>query len=93
MFDRILKRMRGLVRTRKYVMTVHAEDEMDSDGLTIYDVESVVLTGRIVERQKDRASTEWKYVVGGQSLAGDPAMVVAKIGPTDKLVFITVFKE
>lgn len=93
MFDRILKRMRELVRIRKYVMTVHAEDEMDSDGLTVYDVESVVLTGRITERQRDRALAEWKYLVSGQSLAGDRATVVAKIGPTGKLVFITVFKE
>jgi hypothetical protein len=93
MFDRILKRMRGLVRTRKYVMTVHAEDEMDSDGLTIYDVESVVLTGRIVERQRDRALAGWKYLISGQSLDGDPATVVARIGRTGKLVFITVFRE
>jgi len=93
MFDRILKRMRGLVRAREYVMTIHAEDEMDSDGLTIYDVESIVLTGRIVERQRDHVPAGWKYLISGQSLAGDPATVVAKIGPTGKLVFITVFKE
>ena len=93
MFDRILNRMRGLVRAREYVMTVHAEDEMDADGLTIYDVENVVLTGRIEERQKDRASVEWEYLIVGQSLAGDRATVVAKIGPTGKLVFITVFNE
>lgn len=93
MFDRILKRMRELVRARKYVMTIHAEDEMDSDGLTIYDVESSVFTGWIVERQKDRALGGWKYLISGQSLVGDPATVVAKIGPTGKLVFITVFKE
>lgn len=35
MFDRILKRMRELVRIRRYVMTLHAEDEMSEDGLTI----------------------------------------------------------
>jgi hypothetical protein len=64
MFDRILKRMRGLIRTRKYVMTVHAEDEMNSDGLTIYDVESIVLTGRITERQRDRVLAEWKPLPG-----------------------------
>ena len=93
MFDRILKRMRRLVRASQYVMTVHAEDEMNSDGLTIYDVESVILTGRIVARQKDRASAEWKYVVRGRSLAADRVTVVAKIGPTGKLVFITVFRE
>lgn len=93
MFDRILKRMRGLVRTRMYVMTVHAEDEMNSDGLTIYDVESIVLTGQITERQKDRASAEWKYLVSGQSLGEDSATVVAKFGPTRKLIIITVFRE
>jgi len=93
MFDRILKRMRELVRTRKYVMTLHAADEMDSDSLTIYDVENVVLTGQITERQKDRASAEWKYLVGGRSLAGDNVAVVAKFSPTSKLVFITVFRE
>ena len=93
MFDRILKRMRELVRTRRYVMTVHAEDEMDSDRLTIYDVENAVLAGQIVARQKDRASAEWKYLVSGQSLAGDSVIVVAKFGPTGKLVFITVFRE
>jgi len=93
MFDRILKRMRELVRIRSYVMTLHAEDEMDSDGLTIYDIESAVLTGQITERQRDHASAEWKYLLSGQSLAGDSVTVVAKFGPTNKLVFITVFRE
>lgn len=65
MFDRMLKRMRELVRTRQYVMTLHADDEMDADGLTVYDVESAILTGHIGERQRDRASAEWKYVVRG----------------------------
>jgi hypothetical protein len=92
MFDRVLNRMRELVRARQYVMTIHAEDEMDVDGLTIYDVESAVLAGRIIERQRDRTSAEWKYVVSGQSLGGDSVTVVAKVGPADKLVFITVFR-
>jgi hypothetical protein len=93
MFDRILKRMRELIRTRHYVMTVHAEDEMSADGLGIYDLESVVLSGQIRERQKDRTSLEWKYLIKGKSLAGQSITVVVKIGPTDKLVFITVYRE
>ena len=93
MFDRILRRVRELVRTGQYVMTLHAEDEMLADNLTVYDVESVVLTGRIVERQKDRSSGEWKYLIGGQSVAGDPATIVVKVGPTGKAVIITVFRE
>jgi hypothetical protein len=93
MYDRVLKRMRELVRGRKYVMTAHAEDEMNTDGLAIYDVESVVLAGQILERQRDRASAEWKYLISGQSLGGDGIIVVAKLSPTGKLVFITIFKE
>ena len=93
MFDRVLKGMRELVRTRNYVMTVHAENEMDVDGLSISDVERVILTGHITQRQQDRASGRWKYLVTGQSIAGDPATVVAKVSPTGRLVFITVFRE
>ncbi len=53
MFDRILKRIQEKVRTLEYVMTIHAEEEMDDDELTIFDVEHVLLNGEIVERQKD----------------------------------------
>jgi hypothetical protein len=93
MFDRILKRMRQLVRARQYVMSLHAEEEMDADDLTIFDMESVILTGGIIERQKDQVSAEWKYLVSGQTILGDGAIVVAKLSPTGKLVFITVYRE
>ena len=39
MFDRILKRMREKIRTRQYVMTLHAEEEMNNDCLSIFYVE------------------------------------------------------
>lgn len=93
MFEAELWRMRDLVRTRRYVMTLHAEDEMDADGLSIFDVESVVLTGVITERQRDRLPDEWKYLVSGWSLAATSVTAVVKFGPTGKLVFITVFRE
>jgi len=93
MHDAELKRMRELIRTRQYVMTLHAEDEMDVDGLTVYDAEHVILTGHVTERQKDHASAEWKYLASGESLAGASVTVVTKVGPTGKLVIITVFRE
>lgn len=93
MYDRILKRMRELIRTRRYIMSLHAEDEMEADGLSIFDVESAILTGRIIERQKDRASAEWKYLVSGQSLVDEGVTMAVKFSPTGKLVFITVFRE
>ena len=93
MFERILNQLREKVRTRQYVMTLHADEEMDEDGLTIFDVESVIFSGKIIERQKDQATGEWKYLVKGESLAGERVITVTKIGPTGKLVFVTVYRE
>ena len=45
MFERILKQMRENVRALQYVMTLHAEEEMDGDDLSIFDVEQAILTG------------------------------------------------
>ena len=75
-------------------MTTHAEEEMDNDGLTIFDVESVILTGEIVERQRDRRTREPKYLVRGETIAGiRRAVVVGKFGLTDKLVILTVYAD
>ena len=93
MFDRILKRMREKVRNRQYVMTMHAEEQMDEDGLTIFDVEHTILAGKIVERQKDQETGEWKYLVQGQSVLGSEIVVVAKLSFTGKLVIITVYLD
>jgi hypothetical protein len=91
-FERVLAQMRAKVRAREYVLTTHAEDEMDADGLSIFDVESAVLTGVIVERQVDQGSRERKYVVRGRPLEGSGSVgVVAKIGPTGQLVVLTVY--
>lgn len=58
MFERILNQLREKIRTRQYVMSIHADDEMDEDGLTIFDVESAILSGKIIERQKDQNTGE-----------------------------------
>lgn len=93
MYNRILRQMREKVRTRQYVMTLHAEEEMDEDGLTIFDVERGILTGEIIERQKDHDTGEWKYLIQGQSVVGKQIVVVTKLSPTEKLVIITVYLE
>jgi len=89
----ILKQMREKVRNRQYVMTLHATEEMDDDQLSIFDLESSILTGDIQERQKDEETAEWKYVIEGQTLTGDNIAVVAKLSVTKKLVIITVWRE
>jgi hypothetical protein len=50
-------------------MTVHAEEEMSDDGLTIFDVERAILTGEIIERQQDHQSSEWKYLITGRAVS------------------------
>ena len=92
MFERILEEIREKVRLRQYVMTLHAEEEMSDDELTIFDIERCLLTGESIERQKDSNTGEWKYLVKGQTVADDKIIVVLKISPTGKLVFITVYR-
>lgn len=91
MFERMLLRMQALVRRSEYVLTLHGHEEMEADGLTVFDLEHVILTGRIVERQRDQRTKEWKYLVEGEKVEGDAAVVVGKIGPTGKLVILTVY--
>lgn len=93
MHKRILNQIQEKIRTRQYVMTLHTEEEMNDDGLTIFDVERGILTGQIIERQKDHQTGEWKYLVQGQTIANDVVVVVGKLSPTGKLVIITVYLE
>jgi hypothetical protein len=91
MFNRVLHRMQEKVRRRQYVMTYHARKEMQEDGFAIYDVERGILTGEILERQRDRVTGESKYRIRGASLDGSAVEVLAKISPTGKLVILTVY--
>jgi hypothetical protein len=72
-------------------MTLHAEEEMDDDSLSILDVEQSIFTGEILERQKDRNTGEFKYRIRGSTLEGDSVEVVVKLGLIDKVVIITVY--
>lgn len=74
-------------------MALHAEEEMNDDGLSIFDIESGILTGKITERQKDKVTAEWKYLIEGQTLAGGIIIVAAKLSVTGTLVIITVWCE
>lgn len=91
MFRKIAKILREKIRARQYIMTLHAEEEMDDEGMTIYDIENAVMSGDIAERQKNTASSEWKYRIRGKALSGEAVEVIAKIGRTGKAVIITIY--
>lgn len=86
-----IAQLRHLIRTLSYVVSTHAADVLDDDNLSILYLENVVLTGSIVERQRDRATRETKYVIRGASLEGISGEVVAKIGRSGQLVIITIY--
>ena len=66
---------------------------MDDDALSVLDLESTILTGDIVERQRDQTTLEWKYLVRGNAVDGRQVVIVGKLGPTDKLVVITAWTD
>lgn len=86
-----IARIRDLVRSLNYVVSLHAAEELEDDNLTILDLENIILTGRIVERQKDHQTHETKVVIRGRTLDSREAETVAKIGPTGALYIITVY--
>ena len=86
--------MRELVRRGLYVVTTHADEEADADDFSAIDVESAILMGKIVERQKDAETGEWKYVISGEAVDGRPLSVVAKFGASGQMLYIlTVYAE
>ena len=92
MHSKTLQRMREKVRRNEYVMTAHARKEMNNDNFSIFDVERGILNGNIVERQSDQATAEWKYRIKGKTISSAEIEVICKIGPTNKLVIITVYE-
>ena len=71
MFRKILLQMQEKIRHHEYVMTAHARKETNEDELTIYDVEQGILSGEILEWQRDRETDEWKYRVNGETMSGE----------------------
>lgn len=58
------------VRGNEHVVSAHARKEMLDDDLNIDDVEMVVLTGAIVDRQRCRVTAEWRYRLHGEATDG-----------------------
>jgi len=69
----------------------HAVEELDHDNLAILDLENILLTSEIVERQRDRKTHERKFVVRGTTVGGLQAEAVVKFGPLGSLFVITVY--
>lgn len=87
-----ISRIRDCIRSLNYAVSLHAAEELDDDNLTIFDLENIILTGEIIERQRDRKTREVKLVVRGSSLEGIEAETVVKFGPSGALFIITIYR-
>jgi hypothetical protein len=86
-----INQLRHLVRTLNYVVSTHAAEELEDDNLSILDLENIILTGQVTERQRDAKTRESKIIVSGLTLDGSHAQTVVKVGFTGKLIVITVY--
>jgi len=87
-----ISRLRDLIRSLNYAVSIHAAEELEDDNLTILDFENIILTGAIVERQRDRQTREVKYIVRGNALSSVLAEAAVKIAPDGNLFVITVYR-
>jgi hypothetical protein len=91
MVRRVFVRIRDRIRDRRYIITEHARRE-NEDLLTVFDIERAILTGEILERQRDQETLEPKYRIRGKSVANDSIETIVKMTPTGKVVILTVYK-
>lgn len=83
--------IRAAVYDNRYILTEHAYNEMEADGLHVLDVESAILTGSIEDVLTDDPRGT-RYVVVGTgcdelTLIG----VVVRLVECDQLLVITVY--
>ncbi len=62
-----IERIRQKIRFQQYDMSAHAMEEMAEDYLTIMDVETAILNGRIVRVEKDDPRGS-KYIIAGTAV-------------------------
>ena len=91
MAQSIITQFRQLIRTLNYVVSTHAAEALDDHNLTILDLENIIVTGQVIERQRDAQTREINCVVAGITLDDAAAETVVKIGFSGKFVVITAY--
>ncbi len=89
---RDLVQIRECIKSGRYEMTSHANDEMAEDNLDVFDVETSILTGKISKIEKDDPRGT-RYLIEGT--ASDCATLVGSVGrftPIGKYRIITVYE-
>ncbi len=92
MSRRVIDKIRNAIRSGNYDLTYHAVEEMAEDKLVIYDVESAILSGKVIRKEKNDPRGI-KFIINGvgadQSI---PIEVVGRFKETGAFLIITVYK-
>jgi Domain of unknown function (DUF4258) len=86
-----IRRFRDCIRTLNYAVSLHAAEELDDDNLTILDLETIILTGQIIGRQRDHKTREVKFIIRGRTIEGQSAETIIKFSQVGTLFVITVY--
>ena len=92
MSRRILARIRGAIVSGEYDFTRHAMEKMAEDGLSIFDVESAVLDGKIAKRETDDPRGPRYTVIGLTEYRETEVGVVGRFTETGIYLIITVYE-
>lgn len=93
MAEPMLSAAQEAVRAGLYYLAPNAADAALEQGLNRLDLESIVLTGDVVERQQDRLTGGWKLLISGESVSGRRATVVTRQGISGYVVLVTLFRR
>ena len=87
---RELERIQQAVREQRYRISSHANEEMSEDDLQVRDIESILLTGKIIQRFT-RDPRGARYEVAGNASDNRYGCVICRFLTSDLLLVITAF--
>ena len=78
-----------MVRNGLYYLTEHADDEATADGFNVYDIEYVILNGKI----RRSWPKEEKYEVVGLTIDRRQIGIICRITGSGKIRIITIYED
>jgi hypothetical protein len=85
-----IREIRERIRTKNYEITGHAEEEREDDDLSVTDLRSALLTGRVVQILTNDPRGN-RYVVRGKAQDDRAIEVVCRFLASGKLRILTVY--
>ncbi len=89
---RVLEKIRAAIRDAEYDTTAHAIEALAEDELDLIDLETAILTGRLIKSEKDDPRGT-RYTVHGVAADGTTRMAaVGRFTETGRYLIVTAYK-